>query len=105
MRYQPLPAALYAKNRARLAEQIPENCFAIFASNEVIPSNADGILGFKQNADLFYLTGIDQEDTFLILAPHHPDTTMQEILFVRETNDLLRIWEGEKLLYRRGRGY
>ena len=97
MRYQPLPAALYAKNRARIAEQIPENCFAIFASNEVIPSNADGILGFKQNADLFYLTGIDQEDTFLILAPHHPDTTMQEILFVRETNDFLRIWEGEKL--------
>jgi Xaa-Pro aminopeptidase len=96
MRYSSAPKELYIKNRQKLIRELKQNSTAILCSNEVIPTNADGILGFKQNSDLFYLTGIDQEETFLVLTPQHPKKKFREILFIRETNEHLKVWEGEK---------
>jgi Xaa-Pro aminopeptidase len=97
MRYSPAPKELYIRNRQKLVNKLKKNSTAILCSNEVIPTNADGIMGFKQNSDLFYLTGIDQEESFLILTPDHPKEKFREVLFIRETNDHLKVWEGEKL--------
>ncbi|KPM49363.1 aminopeptidase P N-terminal domain-containing protein [Jiulongibacter sediminis] len=97
MRYQPIPNSLFIKNRKKLGSQLKDGAVAILCSNEVLPTNADGVFGFKQNSDLFYLCGIDQEETYLILQPNHPVESHREILFIRETNDHLKIWEGEKL--------
>ena len=70
---------------------------AVLVSNDIMPSNADGTLGFKQNSDLFYLTGVDQEETTLILFPSASNPAYREILFLRETNEHIAVWEGAKL--------
>ena len=69
----------------------------IVHANDIYPTNADGTMAFKQNSDLFYLTGVDQEETMLVLMPDAVDPKEREILFVRETNEQIAIWEGEKL--------
>lgn len=92
MRYQPLSSQFYVRNRKNLVSKLKENSLAIFHSNDVMPTNADGEMGFRQNNDLFYLTGVDQEETVLII-----DDKGNEILFIRETSDLIKIWEGAKL--------
>jgi Xaa-Pro aminopeptidase len=69
----------------------------IVQSNDVLPTNADGTFGFRQNNDIFYLSGVDQEETILILFPDFPDEKFREILMMRETSEHLKIWEGEKL--------
>lgn len=97
MRYTPLPAAFFARNRERLIALLPAGSLAILHANDVMPTNADGTMGFVQNADLYYLSGIDQEDTVLLLCPHALDPKRREMLFVRETNELLQVWEGAKL--------
>ena len=97
MRYTRLPAPFFAKNRANLAKQLPIGALAVLHSNDVMPTNADGTMGFSQNSDLFYLSGIDQEESVLILFPSARDPKKREILFVRETSELLEIWEGAKL--------
>ena len=97
MRYDPLPSSLFIKNRQKLTKRLKKNSMALLCSNDVLPTNADGIMGFKQNSDLFYLTGIDQEETYLILFPNHPKKKFRETLFIRETNEHSRIWEGDKL--------
>lgn len=73
------------------------NSIVILHSNDIYPTNADGSLPFKQNSDLFYLTGVEQEETVLILMPHAVDPKEREILFVKETSEHIAIWEGEKL--------
>ena len=73
------------------------NCIAVIASNDVKHTNADDIMGFAQNNDLFYLCGIDQEDTILVLYPDAYKKENREILFVKETNEYIKIWDGEKL--------
>lgn len=70
---------------------------AIFNSNDIFPTNADGVMPFRQNNDLFYLSGIDQEETILVIFPDHPDPRYREILFIKETNEHIAIWEGQKL--------
>jgi Xaa-Pro aminopeptidase len=70
---------------------------AVFNSNDILPTNADGTMPFKQNSDLFYLTGVDQEESKLILFPSSLDDTFREILFLKETNENIQIWEGHKL--------
>ncbi len=70
---------------------------AIFMSNDIMPTNADGSMGFRQNSDLFYLCGIDQEETMLVIFPDVKDGRHKEILFVRETSELIAVWEGAKL--------
>lgn len=97
MRYQDLPASLYEKNRKKLVGKLsPENSLAVIHSNDILPTNADGTMRFRQNNDLFYLTGIDQEETILLLCPDFPNEQMREILFIRETNEHIAVWEGHK---------
>lgn len=97
MRYEPINSILFSGNRARLTDLLKPKSMAIVLSNDVIPSNADGTLGFRQNNDFFYLTGIDQEESILILFPDFPDEHFREILLIRETSEHIKIWEGEKL--------
>lgn len=97
MRYEPADARLFSRNRSRLAGQLKPNSICILHSNDVMPTNADGTLPFKQNSDLYYLSGIDQEESVLVLFPDAADEDEREILFVRETNEHIAVWEGEKL--------
>lgn len=96
MRYTPLNKALYIKNRKKLVGKLKPNSIAIFNSNDIMPTNADGTMKFRQNNDLLYLTGIDQEETILVICPDFPNEEMREILFIRETNEHIAIWEGHK---------
>ena len=89
--------SLFKKNRIKLKKKIIPNAICVFESNDQMPTNADGLMPFKQNNDLFYLTGIDQEDTSLILFPEAKNQDYQEILFIKKTNDTIRVWEGHKL--------
>lgn len=95
MKAVPLPSALFTQNRERL-KLLPRSV-AVFNANDIMPTNADGAMGHLQNADLFYLTGIHQEETILLLAPDAFDPNHREILFLREPNEHLTIWEGHKL--------
>ena len=95
MKAVPLPPALFTLNRERL-KLLPRSV-AVLNSNDIMPTNADGAMGHLQNADLFYLTGIHQEETILLLAPDAFDPNLREILFLRQPNEHLTIWEGHKL--------
>ncbi|MEX2579148.1 MAG: aminopeptidase P N-terminal domain-containing protein [Verrucomicrobiales bacterium] len=97
MKYRDIPSDLFVGNRRRLAESLPENAFAVLHSADIPWRSADGATRFIQNSDLFYLTGVDQEETILILCPGHQDPAKREILFVRETSDTIAVWEGHKL--------
>jgi Xaa-Pro aminopeptidase len=97
MRYEKIDSQLFISNRERLKALLKANAMVIIHSNDVIPSNADGTLGFRQNNDIFYLTGIDQEESILVLFPDFPDENFREILLVRETSEHIKVWEGEKL--------
>lgn len=92
-----LPQQLFVLNRARLVKALAPHSVAVLNANDVMPTNADGTMGFMQNADLFYLTGINQEETRLLLAPNAFDPEQREILFLRQPNEHLTIWEGHKL--------
>ena len=97
MRYQHINNNLFIENRQKFIESIKNKSSAVFVSNDLMPTNADEEMPFIQNTNLFYLTGIDQEDTFLILAPDCPDKNLREILFIKETSEEISIWEGNKL--------
>lgn len=97
MRYDPVDAAFFSGNRERLAELLPPGGLAVLLANDIYPTNADGVMPFKQNANLYYLSGIDQEETALLLFPAAVAEADREILFVRETSEHLRVWEGKKL--------
>ncbi|MCS5491687.1 aminopeptidase P family protein [Algoriphagus limi] len=96
MKYTPLPAELYIRNRAKLVQKLAKNSVAVLNSNDIMPTNADGTMKFRQNNDLFYLCGIDQEETILLIAPDCPNPAWREVLFLRETNEHIAIWEGHK---------
>ena len=91
-----LPSALFTLNRERLVKKLLPRSLAVLNANDIMPTNADGSMGHLQNADLFYLTGIHQEETILLLAPDAFDPNHREILFVRQPNEHLAIWEGHK---------
>ncbi|MBS1650545.1 MAG: aminopeptidase P family protein [Bacteroidetes bacterium] len=97
MKYQAINNALFIDNRLKFKSQLKPNSMAIFISNDILPTNADGAMGFRQNSDLFYLSGIDQEDTALVIFPDVKDGKHKEILFIKETSELIAIWEGAKL--------
>ncbi len=97
MRYEKINSQLFISNRERLKSFLKPNSMVIVQSNDVLPTNADGTFGFRQNNDIFYLSGIDQEETILILFPDFPDDKFREILLVRETSEHIKVWEGEKL--------
>ncbi|MEA5457716.1 aminopeptidase P family protein [Arcicella sp. LKC2W] len=96
MKYLPINNALFIENRKRLASLLKPKSLAIFNSNDPMPTNADGTMGFQQNSDLFYLSGIDQEESILLIFPNCPDPKHREVLFLKETSDLIAIWEGYK---------
>lgn len=97
MRHEPIGKELFSANRKRLISKLKPGSLAVFNSNDVMPSNADGVLGYIQNSDLYYLTGIHQEESMLVICPGFPDKKYREVLFLREPNELLEKWEGHKL--------
>jgi Xaa-Pro aminopeptidase len=97
VRYDPIPSRLFIHNREKLRPLLKANSVVIVHANDIYPTNADGTMSFNQNNDLFYLSGIDQEETVLLLMPDAVDPKQREILFVRETNDHIAVWEGAKL--------
>jgi Xaa-Pro aminopeptidase len=97
MRYRSIKPQLFVNNRLNLTKLMLPNSLAVVNANDILPTNADGTLALRQNSDLFYLTGIDQEESILLLYPDAHEEKMREILFVRETNEHLVIWEGHKL--------
>jgi Xaa-Pro aminopeptidase len=97
MRYQPIPSSLFIENRRRFIESLPPGVLAVFQANDIPQSNADGTRPFVQNSTLFWLTGIDQEETILIIFPDHPISERRVMLFIRTTNEHTIIWEGNKL--------
>lgn len=97
MKYQQLSASFYQGARERVSAQLPKGGVAVFFSNDIYPTSADGTLPFKQASDIFYLSGVDQEETILVLFPSSKQKALREILFVRETNDHIAVWEGAKL--------
>jgi|SRR6478735_4364177 len=97
MKYTPINSALFIRNREKFSKSLKPRSIAIFHSNDIMPTNADGTMPFRQNNDLYYLSGIDQEETILLLFPDHENPKMRAILFVKETNEQVLIWEGYKL--------
>ena len=100
MKYSAIDSNLFIENRKRFSEKLKPNSIALFASNDIMPTNADGSMGFVQNSDLFYLSGVDQEQTILLIYPDAVTKSHKEILFVRETNETIAIpelWK-EKML-------
>ena len=97
MKYLPINNQVFVANRKRYAALLKPNSIAVFNSNDVLPTNADGSLKFKQSSDLFYLSGVDQEESILVIYPDAKDGVHKEVLFLRETNEYVAIWEGHKL--------
>ncbi|RYD21686.1 MAG: M24 family metallopeptidase [Verrucomicrobiaceae bacterium] len=97
MRYEPISPDFFVRNRGNLRGLLKPNSMVILHANDIYPTNADGTMAFKQNSDLFYLTGVDQEETTLVLMPDAVDPKEREILFVKETSELIAIWDGDKL--------
>lgn len=103
MRYEPISPDFFVRNRGNLRGLLKPNSLVIVLSNDIYPTNADGTMAFKQNSDLFYLTGVDQEETTLVLMPDAVDPQEREVLFVKETSELIAVWEGEKLTKQQAR--
>lgn len=97
MKYLPLNAELFIQNRKRFIEKMDKGSIAIFNSNDELPFNGDAIHRFKQNADLVWLTGIEQEDTMLVLFPGYPDPKYREVLVLVRPNELKEKWDGHRL--------
>ncbi len=96
MKYSAIENKLFIENRKRFAKKLKPNALAVFNSNDVMPTNADGTMAFVQNADLFYLSGIDQEESVLVIFPDAKNEAHREILFLKETNEHIAVWEGHK---------
>ncbi len=97
MKYQLPPAELFVANRAKLAQSLKPGSVALFHSNDEMPRNGDAYFSFRQNSDLFYLCGIDQEDTILAIFPDCPNPMFREVLFIKETSEQIAIWDGARL--------
>ena len=97
MRYSPIDQNLFIENRRRFEKLLKPKSLAVFNSNDIMPSNADGTMPFRQNNDLFYLSGIDQEESILVVFPDSQSLRHIEILFLKETSKEIAIWEGAKL--------
>ena len=96
MRYHQLKSQIFVENRKKFTALLKPNSLAIFTSNDIYPSSADGHLPFKQHSDILYLSGADQEESILVLFPDAHKESLREVLFLKETNDLIAVWEGAK---------
>lgn len=97
MKYLPIDSKLFIKNRTKFTAKMKSNSLAIFNSNDIYPVSADSTLPFAQHRDIFYLSGVDQEESVLVIFPDAPKDEHKEMLFLKETNEHIAIWEGEKL--------
>lgn len=96
MKYLPLDPKIFIENRKRFVKEMEANSIAIFNSNDELPTNGDALFKFKQNSDLYWLTGIEQEDTMLILFPANPDPKYREILVLVRPNEIKEKWDGRR---------
>lgn len=96
MKYKSIDSRLFTENRKKFAAQMLPGSIAIFRSNYEFVRNGDASLDFKQNSDFFWLTGIDQEDSFLLLFPDSPEEAYRECLFLKQTNETIAVWDGHK---------
>ena len=97
MKYLPINASLFITNRESFVKQMLEGALAVFNSNDIFPISADSTMPFQQHRDIFHLSGVDQEESILVLFPSASNPAHREILFLKETSELIAIWEGEKL--------
>lgn len=97
MKYDPINPKLFIKNRQDFMAQMKPNSLAVFNSNDIYPIGADSTIPFQQDRNIFYLSGVDQEESILVLFPDSPKEKHREILFLTETNEHIAVWEGEKL--------
>src|SRR5262245_24963711 len=97
MRYEPINSGLFTTNRTRLVQLLPPKSLIVVNANDLMPTNADGSMGMAPNSDLFYLSGIEQEQSILLLYPDADEEEHREILFLREPTPELELWEGHKL--------
>ena len=97
MKYHQIDSQLFIKNRAKFASQMKPSSIAIFNSNDIYPVSADSSLPFAQHRDILYLSGVDQEESVLLLCPDAPYENQREMLFLKETSEHIAVWEGEKL--------
>ena len=97
MKYLPLDPAIFIENRRRFVKKMEKHSIAIFNSNDELPVNGDALYKFKQNSDLYWLTGIEQEDTMLVLFPDNPDKKFREVLVLVRPNELKEKWDGHRL--------
>jgi Xaa-Pro aminopeptidase len=97
MKYLPLNPEIFVQNRLRFVQKMQKNSIAVFVSNDEVPSNGDAIYSFKQNSDLFWLSGITQEDSMVILFPDNPDPKYREVLVLVRPNELKEKWDGKRL--------
>ncbi len=103
MKNLPLNPKIFIQNRQRFIKKMKPNSIAIFNSNDEVPSNGDALYRFQQNSDLFWLTGIDQEDTMLVLFPDNPDQKYREVLVLVRPNELKEKWDGKRLRANEGK--
>jgi Xaa-Pro aminopeptidase len=96
MRYLPIDSSLFIQNRQKFAAALKPNAIAVFNSNDIMPTSADGVRSFIQNTDLFYLSGIDEEESILVIFPDAGEEKHREILFIKETSKDIAVWEGPK---------
>src|SRR5215212_1359713 len=97
MRHAPINPALFKLNRDRLRALLPPNSLVVLNANDILPTNADSTLRLVPNSDLFYLSGIEQEESILVIYPDAHDEKHRELLFLRESKPELETWEGHKL--------
>ncbi|MFD1551471.1 aminopeptidase P family protein [Putridiphycobacter roseus] len=97
MKYKKIAKNLFVKNRQKFVKRMENNGIAIFNSNDIYPISADSTMPFQQHRDIFYLSGVDQEESILVLFPNAFDEKHREMLFLKETNEHIAVWEGEKL--------
>lgn len=105
MKYPKINTELFLNNRKNFNNRLKDKSIAVLHSNDVMPRNGDNTFSFRQNSDLFYLSGIDQEETVLLLFPDAPLEKYREVLFLRETNDYIKVWEGEKFTKEKAKEY
>jgi len=96
MKHLPIDSSLFIQNRQRFAAKLKPNSIAVFNANDIMPTSADGIRSFIQNTDIFYLSGIDQEESILLIFPDAHEEKYKEVLFIRETDEQIERWEGPK---------
>ena len=97
MKYDRIDKHLYIQNRAKFVQYMDSNSLAVFNSNDIYPVSADSTIPFQQHRDILYLSGVDQEESILVLFPDSKNEAHKEVLFLKETSELIAVWEGEKL--------